>query len=41
MRESGKPVTLTINGKVEVVVQDAVSCQKLLDYIDHLGGRTV
>ncbi len=34
MRESGSPVVLTINGKAEVVVQDAVSYQKLLEYID-------
>jgi len=36
MRETGKPVVLTINGKAEVVVQDAASYQKLLDYIDEM-----
>jgi hypothetical protein len=28
-------VVLTVNGKAEVVVQDAASYQKLLDLIDH------
>lgn len=36
MRETGNPVVLTINGKAEVVVQDAASYQKLLDYIDDM-----
>ncbi|MGD0910139.1 MAG: type II toxin-antitoxin system Phd/YefM family antitoxin [Candidatus Acidiferrales bacterium] len=36
MRETGNPVVLTINGKAEVVVQDAASYQKLLDYIDEM-----
>ena len=36
MRESGHPVVLTINGKAEVVVQDAASYQKLMDQVDHL-----
>ncbi|MGD0363173.1 MAG: type II toxin-antitoxin system Phd/YefM family antitoxin [Bryobacteraceae bacterium] len=36
MRETGKPVVLTINGKAEVVVQDAASYQRLLDYIDEM-----
>jgi prevent-host-death family protein len=36
MRESGHPVVLTINGKAEIVVQDAGSYQKLLDHIDEL-----
>jgi len=31
MKETGKPVVLTINGKAELVVQDAASYQKLLD----------
>ena len=31
MRESGHPVVLTINGKAELVVQDAAAYQKLLD----------
>ena len=36
MRGSGHPVVLTINGKAELVVQDAVSYQKLLDRVDEL-----
>jgi prevent-host-death family protein len=36
MRESGRPVVLTINGKAEIVVQDAASYQKLLDQLDEL-----
>jgi prevent-host-death family protein len=34
MRDSGHPVVLTINGKAELVVQDAASYQKLLDRVD-------
>lgn len=36
MRETGHPVVLTINGKAELVVQDAASYQKLLNQIDEL-----
>ena len=36
MRGSGHPVVLTINGKAELVVQDAASYQKLLDHVDEL-----
>jgi prevent-host-death family protein len=36
MRGTGNPVVLTINGKAKVVVQDATSYQKLLDYIDEM-----
>lgn len=35
-RGSGHPLILTINGKAELVVQDAVSYQKLLDRVDEL-----
>jgi prevent-host-death family protein len=31
MKETGEPIVLTINGKAELVVQDAESYQKLLD----------
>src|SRR4029077_2054320 len=31
LKETGEPVVLTINGKAELVVQDAASYQKLLD----------
>lgn len=30
MRKSGKPVVLTVNGKAEVVVQDAAAYQRLM-----------
>ena len=36
MRGSGHPLVLTINGKAEIVVQDATSYQKLLDRMDEL-----
>jgi prevent-host-death family protein len=36
MRDTGHPVVLTINGKAEIVVQDAASYQKLLDNLDEL-----
>lgn len=36
MRGSGHPVVLTINGKAELVVQDALSYQKLLDRVGEL-----
>ncbi len=31
MKDNGHPVVLTINGKAELVVQDAVSYQRLLE----------
>lgn len=31
LKETGRPVVLTVDGKPEVVVQDAASYQKLLD----------
>lgn len=31
LKATGEPVVLTINGKAELVVQDAASYQKLLD----------
>jgi hypothetical protein len=36
MQGNGHPVVLTINGRAELVVQDAASYQKLLDRIDEL-----
>ena len=36
MRESGRPVVLTINGKAEIVVQDAASYQRLLDRMEEI-----
>ena len=31
LKDTGEPVVLTINGKAELVVQDAASYQKLVD----------
>jgi prevent-host-death family protein len=31
LRETGEPVVLTVNGKAQVVVQDAAAYQRLLD----------
>lgn len=36
MKETGKPIVLTVNGKAEVVVQDIVSYQKFLDMMEYL-----
>lgn len=36
LRETGQPVVLTINGKAELVVQDAKSYQKLLELVERL-----
>ena len=36
MKQTRKPVMLTVNGKAELVVQDAESYQKLLDMLEQL-----
>jgi len=36
LKETGKPIILTINGKAEIVVQDAGSYQKLLEIAEKL-----
>src|SRR5271170_4069354 len=36
LKESGHPLVLTVNGKAEIVVQDAKSYQKLLDLAERL-----
>ena len=36
MRNTGHPIVLTINGKAELVLQDAVSYQQLLNTIEEL-----
>lgn len=36
MKQTGEPVILTVNGRAEVVVQDARSYQKLLETIEKL-----
>ena len=35
LKETGEPVVLTVNGKAELVVQDAKSYQKLLKLAEH------
>jgi len=35
LKKTGRPVVLTINGKAEVVVQDAKSYQRMLELVDH------
>jgi len=34
LKETGRPEVLTVNGKAESAVQDAASCQRLLELID-------
>jgi len=34
IKESGTPLVLTVNGKAEIVVQDAESYQRMLDLLD-------
>src|SRR5438046_8265941 len=34
LKQSGKPFVLTVNGKAEVIVQDAASYQKTLELIE-------
>lgn len=34
LKRTGRPIVLTINGKAEVVVQDAKSYQQMLDLVD-------
>lgn len=36
LRSTRRPVVLTLNGRAEVVVQDASAYQALLDYVDRL-----
>jgi prevent-host-death family protein len=36
LRNTGKPIILTINGKAELVVQDAGSYQKMLEIAERL-----
>jgi prevent-host-death family protein len=38
IRETGNPMVLTINGKAELVVQDAEAYQALLDRVETLEG---
>lgn len=36
MKQTGKPLVLTVNGKAELVVQDAHSYQQMLDHFEQL-----
>jgi len=36
MKKTHRPVVLTVNGKAELVVQDAASYQKIMDRLDQL-----
>jgi prevent-host-death family protein len=36
MKQTGQPIILTINGKAELVVQDAAAYQKMLEMIERL-----
>jgi len=36
LKSSGKPIVLTINGKAEIVIQDAGSYQRLLEIAEKL-----
>ena len=36
LKETGHPLVLTVNGKAEIVVQDAKSYQRLIDLADRL-----
>lgn len=38
LRETGGPLVLTVNGKAELVVQDATAYQALLDRVDTIEG---
>jgi prevent-host-death family protein len=38
MRKSGRPLVLTVKGKAEVVVMDAVTYQQMADRIDAVEG---
>ena len=38
LRKTGHPLVLTVNGKAEVVVQDAAAYQALLDRVEAIEG---
>lgn len=35
MKKRGEPLVLTVNGKAELVVQDAASYQRLIEALEH------
>jgi len=38
LKSTGSPLVLTINGKAEIVVQDAAAYQKLVDRLESIEG---
>jgi prevent-host-death family protein len=36
LKETGSPVVLTVNGKAELIVQDAAAYQKLLELVEQV-----
>ena len=34
LKATGEPMVLTVNGKAEIVIQDAASYQRMLEFID-------
>lgn len=38
LKSTGRPLVLTVNGKAELVVQDAATYQKLLDRVEAIEG---
>lgn len=36
MKKTGEPIVLTINGKAELIVQDAASYQRMLEAVERL-----
>lgn len=35
LKQTGKPLALTVNGKAEIIVQDAASYQQMLDVVEY------
>ncbi len=35
IKETGNPIAITVNGDAEVVVQDALTFQKMVDALEH------
>ncbi len=38
LKSTGRPLVLTVNGKAEIVVQDAATYQELLDRVEAIDG---
>jgi hypothetical protein len=39
LKETGRPVVLTVNGKAELLVREAASYQRLLELVDRFEWR--